>query len=97
MSGSTTVTIDGIPCAINTVTATSITCTTGSRPGDQPKPSFVVNVSGNGLASNMGNTFTYVSYWSNPLTWGNDAPPQFGEAIQIPAGRSLLVDVDSVP
>jgi hypothetical protein len=39
----------------------------------------------------------YVSYWSNPITWGGDAPPQFGEAISIPKGRSLLVDVDKVP
>ena len=39
----------------------------------------------------------YVSLWSNPITWGGDAPPQFGEAISIPKGRSLLVDVDKVP
>ena len=54
-------------------------------------------VNGKGLAANLGNTFRYVSYWSEPATWGGDAPPQFGEAIQIPAGRSLLVDVDKVP
>lgn len=34
VDGSTSVTIDGITCAIGTVTATEITCTTGSRPGD---------------------------------------------------------------
>lgn len=95
--GSTTVTIDKIPCAINTVTVTQITCTTGARPGDEKNPSFVVNVEGRGLAANQGNTFRYVNYWSNPLTWNNDAPPQLYEAISIPEGRSLLVDVDSVP
>jgi len=97
VENSTTVTIDKIPCVINSVTSTEIKCTTGSRPGDQKNPTFVVNVAGQGLAANQGNTFRYVSYWSNPLTWGNDAPPQFGEAISIPAGRSLLVDVNSVP
>lgn len=45
----------------------------------------------------MGRTFTYVSYWSNPLTWGGDVPPQQGEAVSIPKGRALLVDVDTVP
>jgi G8 domain/IPT/TIG domain len=97
VSGSTSVTIDGIPCAIDNVAANQIVCTTGSRPGDQPNPTFVVRVEGNGLASNKGNTFRYVSYWSDSETWGGDAPPQFGEAIQIPKGRSLLVNVDSVP
>ena len=90
-------TIDGITCANPTATTTQITCTSGSRPGDEKNPSFVVMVDGNGLAANKGNTFRYVSYWSEPATWGNDAPPQFGEAVQIPAGRSLLVNVDKVP
>ena len=39
----------------------------------------------------------YVSYWSNPDTWGGDYEPQKYEAISIPKGRSLLVDVDTVP
>ena len=39
----------------------------------------------------------YVQYWSEPSTWGGDAPPAYGEAVEIPKGRSLLVDVDSVP
>jgi hypothetical protein len=49
------------------------------------------------LAATQGNTFRYVSYWSDTSTWGNDAPPQFGEAVVIPKGRTLLVDVDRVP
>ena len=39
----------------------------------------------------------YVSYWSNLDTWGGDYEPQKYEAILIPKGRSLLVDVDTVP
>lgn len=97
MDGSTTVTIDDIPCSVTAVTTTSVTCTTGARPGDYPNPYFEVHVDGKGCAANMGKNFRYVSYWSNPDTWGGDAPPAFGEAVSIPEGRSLLVDVDSVP
>ena len=97
VNGSTTVTIDTIACVIQSVSATSIQCTLGSRPGDQPNPSLVVFVTAKGLAANQGNTFTYVQYWSESSTWGGDAPPQFGEAVSIPVGRTLLVDVDAVP
>lgn len=97
VAGATSVTIDGKVCSSPNVTPTQITCTTGSRPGDEKNPTFVIMVDNAGLAANQGNTFRYVSYWSEPATWGNDAPPQFGEAIEIPAGRSLLVDVDTVP
>jgi hypothetical protein len=70
---------------------------TGERIGDEPDPSFVVFVEDFGLAVNQGNTFTYVHYWSELSTWGNDVPPQFGEAVSIPKGRTLVVDVDRVP
>jgi hypothetical protein len=56
-----------------------------------------VFVEGSGLAATQGNTFHYAQYWSEPSTWGYDLPPQEGEAVQIPAGRTLLVDVDVVP
>ena len=97
VNGDTTVTIDGIACTPTSVTATAVVCTTGSRPGDQPNPSFKVMVANKGLAATQGNTFRYVQYWSDTTTWGNDAPPQFGEAVVIPKGRTLLVDVDKVP
>ena len=90
-------TIDNIACTITSVSATAVVCTTGPRPGDQPNPTFKVNVTNKGLAATQGNTFRYVSYWSDTTTWGNDAPPQFGEAFIIPKGRTLLVDVDKVP
>jgi hypothetical protein len=97
VSGSTTVTIDDIDCVTQSVTVTQITCLTGPRPGDQPNSSFVVFVAGAGNAATQGNTFHYVQYWSEPSTWGYDLPPQAGEAVQIPVGRTLLVDVDIVP
>jgi hypothetical protein len=93
----TTVTIDKVPCVIQSMSSTQIQCLTGKRIGDEPNPSFVIFVEDRGLAANKGNTFTYVQYWSEPSTWGNDAPPQYLEAVYIPPGRTLLVDVDSVP
>lgn len=70
---------------------------TGKRIGDYPNPSFQIYSKERGFAANKGNTFTYVQYWSEASTWGKDAPPQYLEAVYIPAGRTLLVDVDSVP
>ena len=81
LNGSTSVKFDGITCATTSVTTTEIKCTTGKRPGDDPNPSVLVSVAGYGNAATQGNTFTYVQYWSEPSTWGYDAPPQFGEAI----------------
>ena len=52
VDGATTVTIDKITCAIQSVTATQITCLTGQRIGDEPNPSFVVFVTGRGIAVN---------------------------------------------
>jgi hypothetical protein len=78
---STSVTIDGITCAIQTSSNTELTCVLGSRPGDDPEPAFKVFSAGMGLAANKGHTFRYVQYWSEPSTWGGDAPPQFGEAV----------------
>ena len=31
------------------------------------------------------------------MTWGNDIPPLEGEAVEIPSGQHLLVDVQRVP
>ena len=97
VNGSSTVLIDGKTCTTTAVTTTQITCTTSARAGDEPNPTFKVTVATKGLAATQGNTFKYVQYWSEASTWGNDAPPQFGEAVSIPKGRTLLVDVDSVP
>lgn len=50
VSGQTTVTVGGVPCVVNTVSANSITCVVGSSPaGNQP---VVVSVSSNGASNN---------------------------------------------
>jgi len=39
----------------------------------------------------------YVSYWSEPSTWGGDFAPIEGDSVSIPKGLHLLVDVDQTP
>jgi hypothetical protein len=38
--------------------------------------------------------FRYVSYWSDPDTWGGEFEPLREESIYIPPGLHLLVDVN---
>jgi hypothetical protein len=88
--------IDKIACVVQTASATSITCLTGSRPGIV-KSSLTVSINGVGNVALQGNTFTYVSAWSEPSTWGGDFAPIEGDSIHIPTGMNLLIDVDETP
>jgi hypothetical protein len=88
-----TITIDGIVCPVSAATATSVTCTTGSRPGLRTS-SLTIYITGYGLVANKGLLFRYVSAWSSDTTWGGEFAPMYGESIYIPAGLNLLVDVD---
>jgi len=45
----------------------------------------------------MGNDFKYVAYWSDEDTWSGEYAPIEGDAVYIPEGQHLLVDVDSTP
>lgn len=51
VDGSTTVIIDGKTCTPTSVTATAVVCTTAQRLGDEPNPTFKVNVASKGLAA----------------------------------------------
>lgn len=85
-----TVTIDGIACAVTASSATSITCTVGSRLTLPAANSFIVKV-GDSIAI-VRQTFQYVMRWSDIRTWGTDMPPIDGDLIFVPAGMNLLVD-----
>jgi len=88
--------IDRVVCAVTAATTTSVTCTTGSRPGLR-KSSLVMTIAGRGQVSLQGNTFTYVNAWSSDVTWGGEFAPLEGESVYVPEGLNLLVDVDSTP
>jgi len=88
--------IDGIDCPVSSADSTSVTCTTGSRPG-LVESSLEIKIDGKGLVSNNDMLFRYVSVWSSDTTWGGEFAPMYDETIYIPKGLNLLVDVDSTP
>jgi len=95
-TSSYTIIIDGIVCPVDAATTTSVTCTTGSRPG-LVETSLEINIDGQGLVSNNGLVYKYVSVWSSDTTWGGEFAPMDGESIYVPSGLNLLVDCDNCP
>jgi hypothetical protein len=87
------ITIDGIDCPAKSANLTSVTCTTGKRPG-LVKSSLEIFIKGKGLVSTKGLIFIYANYWSADTTWGGEFSPMDGESVYIPPGLNLLVDVD---
>jgi hypothetical protein len=91
-----TITLDGINCPVTAATSTSVTCTSGPRPG-LIETHTEIFITGQGLVSNNELVFTYVSFWSDDTTWGGEFAPMEGESIWIPTGLNLLVDIDVSP
>jgi len=91
------VTLDGKDCAVTVQIDTEIVCTTSSRADTTDAPTIKINIAGTGDVATNGLMFRYVKRWSDPETWGMDAPPLLGEAVHIPSGMHLLVDVDETP
>jgi hypothetical protein len=93
-----TVTIDDLPCAVSAISATELTCTTSPRIGyGSGTSSLVIFINGFGNAATQGQTFTYVSKWSEPSTWGGQFAPVDGESVAVHKGLNLLVDIDASP
>jgi hypothetical protein len=95
-TGVYTITLDGIDCPVSAANSTSVTCTTGSRPGLVATKTEIL-ISGQGLIANNGLAYTYASAWSDDTTWGGLFAPGEGESIYVPAGLNLLVDIDESP
>lgn len=91
-----TILIDKIACVVTAATSTSVTCTTGPRPGLHPS-SLSIYIQGRGYVSLKGQLFGYVNAWSSDITWGGEFAPLEGESVYVPKGLNLLVDVDSTP
>ena len=92
-NSSTTVVIDGVPCVYVSSTATQVICTVGARPTIPSKNTFEVSINGNKAI--IVNSFLYVLKWSDPRTWGVDAPPVEGDLVYVPPGMTLLIDQDT--
>ena len=89
--------LDGRECSVTSQSETEIVCTSSDKPYVPDTPSVEIWIDGQGNVATQGLVFRYVSRWSDPETWGGDAPPLEGESISIPKGRHLLIDVDSTP
>lgn len=94
--GDYSIKIDGIDCVVKAAASTSVTCTTGKRPGLK-NSTLEIMINGKGLVSNQGLLFTYANYWSADTTWGGEFAPMDDESIYIPKGLNLLVDIDHSP
>jgi hypothetical protein len=97
ITAGTSVLIDKRACVVGAVTVTTITCVTATKPYVADTPALVINQPGFGNVATAGLVFRYVSLYSNPITWGGDAPPGEGESISIPKGQHLLIDIDTSP
>ena len=92
--------IDDVSCAVSAATATSITCVTGERTVIPSEHSTIVSFSGatqNGYASKQDNEYIYANYWTDIDTWSGEFMPADGDSVAIPAGQTLIVDIDRSP
>jgi hypothetical protein len=97
-SSKTTVSLNGVSCAVKSVTNTQIKCETGARNGFAEISEIVVDVYGKGIAAQPDTvTFQYIDKWSAKTTWGNQDPPSIGQSPVIPPGQTILLDVSPPP
>ncbi|CAG9312591.1 unnamed protein product [Blepharisma stoltei] len=87
-----TITIDEVSCSVTSVTSTQIQCTTSPRP-NYVSPSLSIAIAGVGYVVTHGKTFLYAERWSAYTTWGGEVPPFEGEAVSIPVGMNILLDI----
>lgn len=93
---SVTVKLDGIVCAVQSVTNVETTCITGSK-GNQPTNSSLlaeieVFIGGNKALVENTVIFYYGLKWSHDATWGGEAPPREGDSVFVPKNQVLIVD-----
>jgi hypothetical protein len=94
--GTATVAIDNRSCAVSTQAFTTITCTTDTKPDSEEDPTLKINIEGMGNAVTGDKIYRYVKKWSDTITWGG-FPPSEGDAVNIPKGMHLLVDIPKTP
>jgi hypothetical protein len=90
-----TITIDGIPCIINSNTATSVSCTTGLRATPPSAGNSFIMISDGNPVILAASPFLYIDRWSVQSTWGGEALPREGDSVLVPKGMTLLVDMST--
>ncbi|KAK3107254.1 hypothetical protein FSP39_010348 [Pinctada imbricata] len=94
-TGAVSVMIGGVACAVQTVTATEVTCTTGARAAGSIDTQVELQISNNGIADTTNAAFSYYNVWSSTYSWGGGNPPGAGELVVIPQGMTILLDQDT--
>lgn len=86
-----TVSIAGVPCDVQSISSTTITCFTGSYAQTAVQAPVLVNLvnGGNALGSVQ---YQYIDLWSSPWTWGGAAPPEEGTIVSIDSGKTVYFD-----
>lgn len=88
------ITIGGVPCSVQTIDSTTITCRTGSIP--QSNLAAVVSVLINGSGYALGSVqYQYMDFWSSPWTWGGDNPPEADTIVSIAGGVTIFLDIST--
>lgn len=83
--------IAGVPCVVQTVNPTSMTCMTGSYPQTTVIARIIVSINGSGNAVGS-SVFQYIDLWSSPWTWNGTAPPEEGTIVVIDSGKTVYFD-----
>jgi hypothetical protein len=91
--------LNGIPCAVQTATATQVECITSFRTSvNDPSIELRSTEAGSAGLALYDNRFVYFRYldrWSSLTTWKYQEPPVDGDTVVIPAGQSVLLDVNT--
>ncbi|XP_048777455.2 fibrocystin-L-like isoform X3 [Ostrea edulis] len=93
-SAAVSVKIGGVACAIDTISDTSLTCTTGAR-SSSIDTAVSLQVATNGIADQTNAAFRYIDVWSSPTTWVGGTLPGEGEMIVIQENQTILLDVST--
>ena len=97
------VTIDGTVCDVDSVTSTTVVCTTRAAPARSLRPEsldssikvWFNHASAAGYAAGWQSLyFLVIERWTGSTTWGGLPAPGVGDSVYVPPGLSLLVDTN---
>lgn len=86
-----TVSIADVLCTVESVSVTTLTCSTGSYFQTTIQAPIIVNLvdGGNAIGSVV---YQYIDLWSSPWTWGGSSPPEQGTIVAIENGKTVYFD-----
>ncbi|XP_071944841.1 fibrocystin-L-like [Antedon mediterranea] len=94
-SSGNVVTIDGSECIISSESTTVIECTTEAHQGSIKTHVRVVTDDDDNIATQKNADYFYIDVWSSIWSWEGKHPPIAGQFVLVPAGQTLLLDIDT--